>query len=102
MTSLKGYVDLFFTLQAKIRETMEKAFWDGIAESVKQGEHNYDRIIQLVREVRDEICGMAPQSWKEEITEAIDPEILSQVVIITACTAAAFSYTVILNLLNFL
>ncbi|KAH9751389.1 T-complex protein 11 [Citrus sinensis] len=68
-------------IKAKIRETMEKAFWDGIAESVKQGEHNYDRIIQLVREVRDEICGMAPQSWKEEITEAIDPEILSQVVL---------------------
>lgn len=66
-------------IKAKIRETMEKAFWDGIAESVKQDEHNYDRIIQLVREVRDEMCGMAPESWKEEITEAIDPEILSQV-----------------------
>lgn len=58
---------------------MEKAFWDGIIESVKQEEPNYDRIIQLMREVRDEICEMAPQSWKQEIIEAIDVDILSEV-----------------------
>ena len=58
---------------------MEKAFWDGIMESVRQDEPNYDRVIELVREVRDEICEMAPWSWREEITDAIDLEILSQV-----------------------
>lgn len=65
--------------KVKIRETMEKAFWDSIMESMKQDEPDYDRVIQLVSEVRDEICEMAPQSWKEELTEAIDLEILSQV-----------------------
>ncbi|KAA8536558.1 hypothetical protein F0562_029036 [Nyssa sinensis] len=66
------------SIKAKIRETMEKAFWDGIIESMKQ-EPNYDRVVELMREVRDEICEMAPQSWKQEITEAIDLDILSQV-----------------------
>ncbi|XP_044489318.1 uncharacterized protein LOC123213797 isoform X2 [Mangifera indica] len=67
------------SIKAKIRETMENAFWDGIIESLKLDEPKYDRVIQLVKEVRDEICEMAPQSWKEEITEAIDLEILAQV-----------------------
>lgn len=64
---------------------MENAFWDGIIESLKLDEPKYDRVIQLVKEVRDEICEMAPQSWKEEITEAIDLEILAQVVAIDLC-----------------
>ena len=59
---------------------MEQAFWDGIIESMKQDEPNYGRVVELMREVRDEICEMAPQSWKEEIIEAIDLDILSQVV----------------------
>ncbi|XP_059653509.1 uncharacterized protein LOC132300457 [Cornus florida] len=66
-------------IKAKIRETMEKAFWDGITESMKQDEPNYDRVVDLMREVRDEICDMAPQSWKQEIIDAIDLDILSQV-----------------------
>lgn len=65
--------------QSKIRFIMEKAFWDGIMESVNQEEPNYDLVIQLLEEVRDEICTMAPQSWKQEIVEAIDVDILSQV-----------------------
>ncbi|XWS40023.1 hypothetical protein CRYUN_Cryun18bG0104600 [Craigia yunnanensis] len=82
----QGFVDSFSvtdedqnSIKAKIRETMEKAFWDGIMESMRQDEPNYDRVIELVREVRDEICDMAPRSWREEITDAIDLEILSQV-----------------------
>ncbi|KAL6184098.1 hypothetical protein ACLB2K_045502 [Fragaria x ananassa] len=66
-------------VQSKIRNTMEKAFWDGVMESLNQEEPNYDRVIQLLEEVRDEICTMAPQSWKQEIVEAIDVDILSQV-----------------------
>ncbi|XP_076887685.1 uncharacterized protein LOC143537905 [Bidens hawaiensis] len=60
----------------KIRETMEKAFWDGITESIQ--EDNYDRVVELMKEVRDELCQMAPQSWKQEIIEVIDVDILSQ------------------------
>ncbi|XP_019440382.1 PREDICTED: uncharacterized protein LOC109345688 isoform X2 [Lupinus angustifolius] len=68
-------------IEGKIKQTMEKAFWDSIMESVKQEQPNYDQIVQLMREVRDEICEMAPQSWKEDVFAAIDLEILSQVLI---------------------
>ncbi|KAL6964385.1 hypothetical protein U1Q18_035440 [Sarracenia purpurea var. burkii] len=67
------------SIKAKIKETMEKAFWDSIIYALKQEEPKYDRVVELMREVRDEICEMAPQSWKEEIFEAIDLDILSQV-----------------------
>lgn len=58
---------------------MEKAFWDGVVESIEGNDPQYDRVVQLMMEMRDEICDIAPQSWKEEITEAIDLDILSQV-----------------------
>lgn len=61
---------------------MEKAFWDGIMESMEEDEPDYDRVVELMREVRDEICSVAPESWKPEIIEAIDLDILSQVVIV--------------------
>ncbi|XP_058007072.1 uncharacterized protein LOC110658739 isoform X2 [Hevea brasiliensis] len=38
-------------IKAKIRETMEAAFWDGVMESIKQDEPCYDRVVELVREV---------------------------------------------------
>nr|XP_043623306.1 uncharacterized protein LOC122595075 isoform X2 [Erigeron canadensis] len=60
----------------KVRQTMEKAFWDGITKSIQ--EDDYDRVVELMKEVRDELCEMAPQSWKQDISEAIDVEILSQ------------------------
>lgn len=66
-------------ITAKIKETMEKAFWDGIMESMEEDEPNYDRLVDLIMEVRDGLCEMAPQSWKQEICEAIDLDILSQV-----------------------
>lgn len=59
---------------------MEKVFWDSIIESIEAEEAQYDRVVQLMREVRDEICEVAPQSWKEEISEVIDVDILSQVI----------------------
>ncbi|THG16463.1 hypothetical protein TEA_010230 [Camellia sinensis var. sinensis] len=64
---------------SKVKETMEKAFWDGITDTMKQDEPRYDQVVELMREVRDEICDMAPQSWKGEIFEAIDLDVLSQV-----------------------
>ncbi|XP_043712737.1 uncharacterized protein LOC122661420 [Telopea speciosissima] len=66
-------------IKAKIKEAMENAFWDGVAESMKQDEPNYVRVVELMKEVRDELCQMAPQSWKQEILEAIDLDILSEV-----------------------
>ncbi|KAJ1419984.1 T-complex 11 [Sesbania bispinosa] len=66
-------------IEGKIKQTMEKAFWDGVMESVKKDHPNYDQIIQLMGEVRDELCEMAPKSWKDDITTAIDLDILSQV-----------------------
>ncbi|KAK7412043.1 hypothetical protein VNO78_03489 [Psophocarpus tetragonolobus] len=67
------------SIEGKIKQTMEKAFWDGIMESVQGDNPNYDQIVQLMGEVRDEICEMAPKNWKEDIFAAIDLEILSQV-----------------------
>ena len=63
----------------QIKETMEKAFWDGILDSLKTGRPDYGRILGLVKEVRDELCDLAPQSWKQDILNSIDLDILSQV-----------------------
>lgn len=65
-------------IKAKVKETMEKAFWDGIMHAMKEDEPDYSRIVGLVKEVRDELCELAP-SWKQEILDSIDLEILSQV-----------------------
>lgn len=58
---------------------MEKAFWDGIIESLRHEEPNYSRVVELMGEVRDEICAMAPHTWRQEIMEVIDLDILTQV-----------------------
>lgn len=68
-----------FFMQAKIKDTMEKAFWDGIMESMKQEQPDYSWVLKLMTEVRDELCEMSPRSWRQEITDVIDIEILSQV-----------------------
>ncbi|KAJ6700646.1 hypothetical protein OIU74_012070 [Salix koriyanagi] len=67
------------SIKAKVRETMEAAFWDSVMESMKQDEPKYDWVVQLVGEVRDGIQELAPERWKHEITEAIDLDLLSQV-----------------------
>ncbi|KAJ0972842.1 hypothetical protein J5N97_020801 [Dioscorea zingiberensis] len=67
------------SIKAKVKETMEKAFWDGVMEALNKEEPEYVRIVSLVKEVRDELCEMSPQSWRQEILESIDLEILSQV-----------------------
>lgn len=58
---------------------MENAFWDSIMESMKSEGPNYDRVIQLLKEIRDELCQMAPETWRQMIMEAIDLDVLSQV-----------------------
>lgn len=58
---------------------MERAFWDGILDSLKKDIPDYNRLLSLVKEVRDELCDLAPQSWKQDILNSIDLDILSQV-----------------------
>lgn len=58
---------------------MEKAFWDSVMSSVKGDKPNYNRVLDLVKEVRDELCGLAPQKLRQEILDSVDLDILSQV-----------------------
>lgn len=65
--------------QNKVRETMEKAFWDMVTNSMRGERPDYSQLINLVKEVRDSLHDLAPKEWKEKILENIDLEILSQV-----------------------
>lgn len=60
---------------------MEKAFWDGVIDSLENNKSDYSRIVGLVSEVKVELCEMAPRLWKQEIHDSIDIEILTQVYI---------------------
>ncbi|KAJ8442860.1 hypothetical protein Cgig2_022226 [Carnegiea gigantea] len=66
-------------IKTKIRETMEQAFWDGVTESMEQQQPDYSWLLKLLTEVRDALCEMSPNSWRQEITNTIDVDILSQV-----------------------
>ncbi|KAL4580724.1 hypothetical protein LXL04_016926 [Taraxacum kok-saghyz] len=59
-----------------VRKTMEKAFWDGITDSIQKDK--YDHVVVLMKEVRDELCEMSNSSRKQEIHQVIDLDILSQ------------------------
>ncbi|KQJ99890.1 uncharacterized protein LOC100841358 isoform X2 [Brachypodium distachyon] len=65
--------------KAKVRETMEKAFWDVVVDSMRGDKPDYSYLINLVKEVRDALHQMAPNGWKEEITNNVNVEMLSQV-----------------------
>ena len=65
--------------QKKVRETMEKAFWDMVTNSMRGERPDYSQLINLVKEVRDSLHDRAPKEWKEKILENIDLKILSQV-----------------------
>ncbi|KAF0893174.1 hypothetical protein E2562_023198 [Oryza meyeriana var. granulata] len=65
--------------QAKVKATMEKAFWDVVTDSMRGDKPDYTQLINLVREVRDSLHELASKGLKEEILENIDLEILSQV-----------------------
>ncbi|KAJ8759587.1 hypothetical protein K2173_007216 [Erythroxylum novogranatense] len=54
------------SLKARVRETMEKAFWNGVLESMKNDKSDF----------RDE---MSSQPWRKEISETIDVDILEQI-----------------------
>lgn len=65
-------------LHVKVKETMEKAFWDGVMESMKQSQPDFSWVIKLMNEVRDEFCEISPKDWRQEIVQTIDTDVLSQ------------------------
>lgn len=65
---------------------MEKAFWDGVMESMKQSQPDFSWVIKLMNEVRDEFCEISPKDWRQEIVQTIDTDVLSQVIITAALT----------------
>ncbi|KFK32085.1 hypothetical protein AALP_AA6G197500 [Arabis alpina] len=65
-------------LQVKVKETMEKAFWDGVMESMKQSQPDFSWVLKLMKEVRDELCEIVPKDWSQEIVQTIDTDVLSQ------------------------
>eukprot|EP01018_Ginkgo_biloba_P001447 Gb_12075 [translate_table: standard] len=66
-------------IQAQIKSTMEKAFWDGVVEALARNPPDYAQVIGLVKEVRDELDALVPQSWKQELRESIDLELFTQI-----------------------
>ncbi|CAN8246792.1 unnamed protein product [Cochlearia groenlandica] len=65
-------------LQGKVKETMEKAFWDSVMESMIQSQPDFSWVLKLMKEVRDELCEIAPKDWRQEIVQTIDTDMLSQ------------------------
>lgn len=66
-------------IKAQIKSTMEKAFWDGVEESLVHDRPDYSWVVGLVKEVRDELLSLIPESWKQELLESIDVELFSQI-----------------------
>ncbi|CAL5057722.1 unnamed protein product [Urochloa decumbens] len=64
--------------KAKVKETMEKAFWDVVADSMRGDMPDYSYLVSLVKEVRETLQELAPTGWKEEISENMNLEILTQ------------------------
>ncbi|GLJ16432.1 hypothetical protein SUGI_0279530 [Cryptomeria japonica] len=63
----------------KIKSTMETAFWDCVKESLTSNPPDYAWVIKLVEEVRNELVALVPVSWKQEILDSIDTDLLSQI-----------------------
>ena len=68
----------FIRISGKVRQTVEKAFWDVVREQLKDGED--DMIIPMIREIREQILNfLAPNSGtRERIKGQIDMELIEQ------------------------
>lgn len=66
------------TLQGKMKNTVERAFWDVVRENLKNGDD--DMIIPMIREIREQILTfLAPNSGtRERIKGQIDMELIEQ------------------------
>ena len=58
---------------------MEEAFWDAVADSMRGDMPDYGYLVSLVKEIREALEELAPAAWKEEISDNINLEILTQV-----------------------
>lgn len=58
---------------------MENAFWDNIASGLAQEPTDYKRVVDLVGEVRQELVALVPESWKDELRESMDLELITQI-----------------------
>ncbi|XP_015079478.1 uncharacterized protein LOC107023331 isoform X3 [Solanum pennellii] len=65
--------------KARAKERMEEAFWDGVMQSLNQDNPDFSWVLKLMKEVQNELCEMSPPSWRQEIVETVDINILSQV-----------------------
>jgi hypothetical protein len=51
--------------QEKVRETMEKVFWDLVTDSMRGDKPDYSQLVSLVKEVRDSLHELSPKGWME-------------------------------------
>ncbi|CAN6162280.1 unnamed protein product [Urochloa humidicola] len=65
--------------EKRVKEQMEKAFWDIATESMTGDKPDYSMLVNLVTEVRGSLHELSPKKLKDEIVEKIDIEILFQV-----------------------
>ncbi len=77
---------------------MENAFWDNIATRLVQEPTDYKRVVDLVGEVREELEALVPESWKDELLECMDLELITQVSLLSH----SFPSKLIWNCFNFL
>ncbi|KAG0600305.1 hypothetical protein M758_11G023200 [Ceratodon purpureus] len=66
-------------MHSKVRSAMENAFWDNIASGLVQEPTDYKRVIDLVGEVREELEALVPDTWKDELRECMDLELITQI-----------------------
>ncbi|KAL9269831.1 T-complex protein 11-like protein [Drosera capensis] len=87
------------SLKKRVKETMENAFWDGIMDSVSGEQPDFSWVLKLITEVRDELCEISPSNWKQDIVDAVDLDILSQVlttgVLDTAYLGKVFAFVLV-------
>ncbi|KAJ7298580.1 hypothetical protein O6H91_Y539400 [Diphasiastrum complanatum] len=56
-----------------------QAFWDSVLDCLVKDPPDYERVVSLVREIRDDLASLIPEDWKQELWECLDLEILCQV-----------------------
>lgn len=66
-------------MQSQVRSAMENPFWDNIASGLAQEPPDFKRAVDLVEEVREELEALVPHSWKDELREFMDLELITQV-----------------------
>ncbi|KAB7498564.1 T-complex protein 11-like protein 1 [Armadillidium nasatum] len=69
------------SLERKVRDTMHKAFWDNLAEQLKEDPPDYTQAFVLLQEVRDNLLEITlphHTRLRQEINEKFDVELIKQ------------------------